>query len=253
MISSISEIIQKILCGAIDSAHTRRLLGHSPPAKDQCCVEHCQFSLTKRRSSTGARKGHQLKQRPSTRGMGQTLCTCGRALVVSNGRCYLCHGSEQQQQTRSSQDEGRERDHLAHTPPPESLTTPLKEKPRSVSAALDSAFACEEEQPDLFPSTFYRLPSRSRPRQNWSTRTPSNPPAPAENAAPCGYVRPPTTPPRSQTNARQRSYSPMSAGFARLNRREGYRETTPLSETRGRSQAARATVALEARMFEGAS
>ena len=181
--------------------------------------------------------------------MGQVLCTCGRLTAYGNGQCSACR--DRQQQKRQSRQSKNQEDRSSHTPPPETISTARKETCAAVSAALEHAFASEDEQPALFPPTFYRTPTRSRSRPKTSPSRSSS-----------SSTTTPSTPERKHTgdqirsmsgnlDAPERSYSPMSAGFARLNRREAQSDPLPGSEWRGRPGNSRGTLDLDARMFSG--
>lgn len=127
-----------------------------------------------------------------------------------------------------------------------------QERP-SASAALDYAFSSQQEQPNIFPASIYREPSRSSSRSDKvsssSSSSPSGSPG-STSGSPTGrssldssYLSP--SPPES----RDRSYSPLAAGFARLNQKDG--GTPSARDTRGRSGSSKGGLALESKMFSG--
>ena len=182
--------------------------------------------------------------------MGLAISTCGQTATE-----YHEHSSTSRERLsrRQSQLNSDYIDSTSHTPPPEVVSTAVRRQSSSVSVALDSAFASEEEQPTLFPPSIYRTPTRSR---TWPKPSPSRPsdsfmstertpePRPSDKRHDSGY---------GVSDARERSYSPMSAGFARLNRRGAHSDPLPGSEWRGRTDSSRSMLDLEAKMFTGAA
>ena len=145
------------------------------------------------------------------------------------------------------------------TPPP--TTTPLSPRIRHASTALNEAFKSEADQPTLFPPTahLYRTPSPrsiSRPRTSGTPSTGSSSPhlSPSPQRCSIDSQRTPSTSGREEGRQRastpehsppsddrlRAGYSPMSAGFARLNARDA-----------GGSGRRGGSIDLGARMFAG--
>jgi hypothetical protein len=121
----------------------------------------------------------------------------------------------------------------------------------SVTEALDTVFKSNEDQPVLFPESFYRTPSRSRSRLNHehsgcSESPPSMSLSTTNSPGIDGtYLAP------SHALLRERSYSPMAAGFARLSQKSGYRSGSLEFGRRGRAGGGRSSVEMEAKLFSG--
>lgn len=167
-------------------------------------------------------------------------CYCGRTVLSTERKCAVClqHqqrgaspiGSSSSTQTRS----GRSRPHAA-----------------SVGEALATVFKSEADQPNLFPSSFYRTPSRSRSRSGddhlpgvgssplTSRSAMKSPIIDSNRLAQC------------HQSLRERSYSPMAAGFARLSQKNVSHRESPESSARGRSGGGRSSLELEAKLFSG--
>lgn len=122
---------------------------------------------------------------------------------------------------------------------------------RSASVALDMAFSSTEPHPVILPTSLYRgstSRSHSRPRSAMASPTMS-----------------PTRPERSSMDSsatirsrlsldqpsRDRSYSPMAAGFARLSRKDGDASASSESRRHGMERTGKSSLDLEARMFAG--
>ena len=174
---------------------------------------------------------------------------CGNATVQQYGKCSICYG--QQQKGHSRQRSGQS-NHTAHTPPPSESTSVPRARQTSASIALHSAFSSDDDQPILFPSSIYRTPPRSRS----CTKAAS----PCLSASPTTLERTPSSrqsaddtrlSPDNQTFT-QGTYSPMAAGFARLSRKDGLRNSALGGQSRSRSCGARGAFDdLERRMFAG--
>lgn len=175
--------------------------------------------------------------------MGQANCTCGKPTLYSQPYCSTCH--EEQRKRHSNGD--RQDQQQPHTPPPTTITSPITPKRPSASTALTRAFALEEDQPVLFPSHFYRTPTRSLSRP---TRTPQSSP---ESPVPARHSADMTRTPPGGVEARERSYSPMAAGFARLSVKDRQLAGPPGSpQCRGRvPSSASGSNDLGIRMFDG--
>ena len=181
--------------------------------------------------------------------MGLAISTYGQPTVESHKYYTTCSDRKSQQ---DSQPSSGQRDPASYTPPPEDISAGRRSQNSPAGAALDSAFASEEEQPMLFPPSFYRTPTRSRSRPKTSPSRSSTWPTSAER-----------TPSHKHDDngrstfdgfdSRDRSYSPMSAGFASLSRREGRKHVSPDANWRGRPSSPRGTLELEAMMFKGPS
>ena len=175
----------------------------------------------------------------------QTSCACGRPTLEYLTYCSTCTGRRQGRHSRHS---SLPQDRSSLTPPPEAISAPKTPKRMSASAALSTAFASEEEQPSLFPAHFYRTPDRSRSRPKTSPQRSSDSPASMERTGPHRDSGEYNRPISGFFEARDRSYSPMAAGFARLSIKD--RHLAP-PEWRGRPSSPRSTIELSARMFDG--
>ena len=126
------------------------------------------------------------------------------------------------------------------------VSTSRRGRSVSMSAALSNAFASDEEQPNLFPAAVYRTPTRSCSRSKTSPLRSSTSPTPPSRGAASRQSSEPWCFLTIDAAARNRSYSPMDAGFARLNCKDTDGDTPPTPERRGRSE-------LAVQMFEGAA
>ncbi|KXL48098.1 hypothetical protein M433DRAFT_505823 [Acidomyces richmondensis BFW] len=185
-------------------------------------------------------------------------CFCGELLAENKKCCRTCFES---QQRRLYQHPIRSE---APTPPPSKIGPPRQSldqkhptkpavrptKPSAASSALDSAFACDEEQPNIWPASFYRSPSnRSRTSSSRGSISPDAPAAKVSNSMHSQdrlATTRPATPDAGIGGASVREYSPIAAGFARLSRKD------PLyGDGARRSRSERSSVDLHARMFDG--
>jgi len=190
--------------------------------------------------------------------MASNACVCGERLPESKQCCRTCF---ERQQRRHYQPPIRTQ---APTPPPSKAGPPrqlldqkyhmqLAVRPHqssSASSALNSVFTCDEEQPDIWPASFYRSPSnRSRTSSSSGSVSPDAPAAKVSNSK-HGQDRlattRPATPDAGNGGASVREYSPMAAGFARLSRKD-----PSYGDGGRRSRSERSSVDLHARMFDG--
>nr|POF18010.1 hypothetical protein CFP56_13421 [Quercus suber] len=197
--------------------------------------------------------------------MLDTVCSCGKQMFDSRGLCLACLEFQQERQSRPVRRFVLpERAAPSATPPPsQSLYTARSQEHQRrsqssytnqppVGRALDSAFSSQVHASSIFPGSLYHgEPRKASPRASPPTtpgsmyRATSNPPehAPLPHQI-VRQVTPEITPATRTNAASSRSYSPMAAGFARLNRP---------SETSRRfgSVGERGSLDLEARMFDG--
>lgn len=156
-------------------------------------------------------------------GLGAPTFPCGHTVTKNHTKCPTCYQQEQKRRSRLSLNQQSRSD---LTPPPEEAPSP-RTTSKKVNATLNRAFSSEEEHPDLFPPSFYRDRTPSRPRTKDSpTRTDeSRPPSARASLSP------------DDASTRDRSYSPMAAAFSRLNVKEGGVPGSPPSQ-RGRPSGA---------------
>ena len=171
-----------------------------------------------------------------------SLCLCGNSIFEPNTSCSPCLLSQRQRHSRRSN----------RTPPP-------RYRDNSANQVLTSAFASEEEQPVFFPAILYRTPARSSSRAG---RTPTSDPASPRLEAGArasldgkklsggsGVGEQPATTPEVSPRVDARSYSPMSASFARLSARDS--SSLPAAPSQSRSGSSKEGMTLSARMFAG--
>jgi len=173
------------------------------------------------------------------------LCLCGRSVFESNTSCTVCLEQQAIRHSRRSQ----------RTPPPDQL----QRRNNSVNTTLSSAFASRDLQPTWLPANVYRTPARSLSRNR---RTPGGSEAGSPVLTPTrGSIDGRTTPSRGSIDGRishtdigprnDRAYSPMSAGFARLNLQDP--QGSPQQRSRSRPGSRHVEFDLSARMFAGAA
>jgi hypothetical protein len=169
----------------------------------------------------------------TVRGLKPTACICMKSAPETRRLCPYCDP----------------RKHLGPSRDVSNLMSPLKEgrkspaidsRSRSARTALDSAFSSVEES--FLPDSLYRTPSRSRSRPG--TVSPSSSPKLTNSAdANAQHI--------SQSTMRECSYTPMSAGFARLNRKDETVEGLRDLGRRGRLTSVPKITELDAKMFSG--
>lgn len=195
--------------------------------------------------------------------MEGTTCSCGHSMFTGKGCCPACWDRQQARHHRVSAQ------NAPLTPPPSNPTSPreslergrppvmVPHKARAISAvdAFNNAFASEDEQPSIFPSSFNRPPRRASPRGSMSATTPALPGRTRTIKHSQDHVSPvvvqlvrPNTPDSGHEGTAIRKYSPMAEGFARLGRKEAQ---SSQADARGRATAGRGSVDLSARMFGG--
>ncbi|KAK4950746.1 hypothetical protein LTR10_010739 [Elasticomyces elasticus] len=193
--------------------------------------------------------------------MAGTTCDCGHEMFDSRGCCPACR---ERQQKRHHQLSGR---NVSQTPPPSQPNSPRdsldRGRPMSiisesessrngspVAAAMNSAFGSQEDDDStisMFPSHLYRNSRRA------STRSPSfAPPRRTTTIRHSDDQLGPVVGQLARTNTPTKGvgsseYSPMAAGFARINRAEVRSEG--VVDERRMSQ--RGSMELAARMFDG--
>jgi hypothetical protein len=166
-----------------------------------------------------------------------TTCTCGRQAMNAQTRCSTCHDRQLKRHSRLSLSQ---QDRSQLTLPPDSVPSSRNANRKSVNVTLNKAFASEEEEPALFPPTFYRDRTPSRPSTKGSPIRSSE--SPTQRGCESLSVSDPT---------RDRSYSPMAAAFARLNVKD---EAGARPGSSGRSGSGRASVDFDARrLFMGSA
>jgi hypothetical protein len=169
----------------------------------------------------------------TVRGLKPTTCVCMRSAPETRRLCPYCDSRKRQGPSRDISN----------------LMSPLKDarkspaidsRNRSARTALDSAFTSVEES--FLPDSVYRTPSRSRSRPG--TVSPSSSPKLTNSAdANAQHI--------SQSTMRECSYTPMSAGFARLNRKDETVEGLRDLGRRGRLTSVPKITELDAKMFSG--
>ena len=169
----------------------------------------------------------QQRQREAMTSPTPTPCTCGRQTTNGQTRCSTCHDRQLKRHSRLSLSQ---QDRAQLTPPPDSAPTSRNPNRKSINATLNQAFASEEEEPALFPPTFYRDRTPSRPSTKGSPIRSSE--SPTQRGCESRSVRDPAT---------DRSYSPMAAAFARLNVKD---DAGARPSSRGRAGGGRASVDL---------
>nr|POF06885.1 hypothetical protein CFP56_31509 [Quercus suber] len=192
--------------------------------------------------------------------MPGTVCSCGKLMFDSRGLCLAC--LELQQERPSRQFVLPDRTASPTTPPfmqspqPQDCSRQSRSSHRrqpSATQALDSAFASPRQTARISPDSLYDGQSRkaspraSPPNALGSMYRATSIPPPRQGSLPAQAARqvtPDAVPTIRPDAASSRSYSPMAAGFARLNRS---------SETSRRfgSVSDRGGLDLEARMFDG--
>ena len=223
--------------------------------------------------------------------MGESVnstCCCGEQLVDRRDRCPACFQHHQKRLSRRSGQLQPPAQTL--TPPPSESTTPRTSLEADVTASsrpcstrrngsitdsLNEVFSSDETV-RIFSPSFGREPSRSRSRRRRAA-IPSPPSATAiehrptdtTSLASASYLTPTTAsrpplaygshapdlisrssrPVTPERGALDRSYSPMAAGFARLSRKDAYQHLP--TERRGRVNAGRSSLEMEAQMFDG--
>lgn len=171
------------------------------------------------------------------------LCLCGNCIFEPNTSCSPCLQTQRQRPSRRSNG----------TPPP-------RYRDNSANQALTSAFSSEEAQPVFLPPNLYRAPARpsSRPGNSSPTSDPASPrlevgtraSLDGEEARAIGADRSQrATTPEASPRVDARSYSPMSASFARLG--AGDSSALPAAPLRRRWGSAKEGTDLSARMFAG--
>lgn len=195
----------------------------------------------------------------------RTLCLCGNQRFEAEDWCAECVATSRRSHPKSSPIDVTRRQYFL-TPPPSTPTSPGEMKasttstaqaslsrPSFASEALTNAMSYEDNTPNMFPSTMYRMPDRTRRTSNVGRS--QKPVSPMLSPPIMSASRPPSVKPSRAPTPEMRSqsvggYAPMAAGFARLGRNSQSNSTTDMTKL-GRPGSARPSLDLEARMFSG--
>ncbi|KAK3676876.1 hypothetical protein LTR78_003080 [Recurvomyces mirabilis] len=197
--------------------------------------------------------------------MAGTTCNCGHELFDSRGCCPACYERQQRRHQRLS---GRVSP--ASTPPPSQLNSPRQSGERSrlssiaesnympspAIAAITSAFTDEgrgRPEVSLFPSHLYQAPRRPSSRKSESSersqRTHTFRHSEDHVGPIVSQLQGPITPRVGSSSPIEQAYSPLGAGFARMNQRGTTREQREMVNEKRLSQ--RGSLDLAVRMFDG--
>ncbi|KAK5109124.1 hypothetical protein LTR62_007486 [Meristemomyces frigidus] len=213
--------------------------------------------------------------------MAGTTCNCGHEMFDSRGCCPVCY---ERQPKRSSRLPPRTSS-PASTPPPSKITTPKgqpgdrdrleteseetgRRRTSPAVAAIHNAYTTERprDSGDIFPSHFYRTPRNStsstrssesleRPQRTHTVRHSEDHAAPIVGQLQQSPTSSSPSPPHGSASSLsgspvERAYSPIAAGFARMNLRESRKSRGSLEGGRFDGQG---SLDLAARMFDGAA
>ncbi len=170
-------------------------------------------------------------------------CGCDGKHMANGGRCYEC--SRRQSDTSTSSSTSRSSIDSQRTSPP----SKTRSQSRSVDEALQTAFRNSEQQPTIFPASFYHTPTCSRSQARDDRRSSAPPSDGSKHATESPSLGSYRESPES-ASFRSRSYSPMAAGFARLS----LKGTHEAAEQKAciRTSDGRARIEMDAaRMFAG--